>query len=78
LVTVPPDTTKTPGTDQVNVAVDLELTNAIDTHTLLVGAAGGVFDQPVGGVPTLVTKLHDPPVGVTGVDAESRKTKYSK
>jgi hypothetical protein len=78
LVTVPPDTTKTPGTDQVNVAVDLELTNAIETHTLLVGAAGGVLDQPAGGVPTLVTKLHEPPVGVAGVDAESRKIKYSK
>jgi hypothetical protein len=78
LVTVPPDTTKTPGTDQVKVAVDLELTNAIETHTLLVGEAGGVLDQPVGGVPTLVVKLQEPPVGVAGVDAESRKTNHSK
>jgi hypothetical protein len=78
LVTVPPETTKTPGTDQVKVAVDLELTNAIETQTLLVGEAGGVLDQPAGGVPTLVTKLHDPPVGVAGAVAESRKIKYSK
>jgi len=78
LVTVPPEKTKTPGTDQVKVAVDLELTNAIETQTLLVGEAGGVLDHPVGGVPTLVTKLHDPPVGVAGVVAESKKIKYSK
>jgi hypothetical protein len=38
----------------VNVDPTKELTIAIDTHTVVVGAVGGVFDHPVGGVPTLV------------------------
>jgi len=72
LVTVPaPLAANWPGTDQVSVDVDLELTNAIEAHTFKVGAAGGTLDQPVGGVPTLVVKLHDPPVGVAGAVADS-------
>jgi hypothetical protein len=40
-----------PGTDQVSVDVDSELTNAIDTQISLVGALGGELVQPDGGVP---------------------------
>ena len=36
-VPVPAGLAKMPGVDQVNVAVDLELTNAIEIHTLLAG-----------------------------------------
>jgi uncharacterized protein YndB with AHSA1/START domain len=43
-----------------------------------VAATGGVFDQPVGGVPVFVVKLQDPPVGVAGTVADSMNMKYSK
>jgi hypothetical protein len=45
---------------------------------MVVGLAGGVLLQPVGGVPVLVTKLHDPPVGVPGLVALSKNMRYSK
>jgi hypothetical protein len=77
-VPVPAGLAKMPGVDQVRVAVDLELTKAIEIHTLPVGVCGGVLDQPVGGVPVLVTKLQEPPVGVAGVETESRKISHSK
>jgi len=55
-----------PGADQVTATLDLELTNPIETQTVFVGFEGGELDQPAGGVPMLVVKLHDPPVGVAG------------
>ena len=71
LVTVPFVPANKPGVDHVKVAVDLELTNAIDTHTLVVGATGGSLVHPVGAVPLLVVKLQEPPVGVAGAVAET-------
>jgi len=77
-VPVPAGLAKMPGVDQVRVAVDLELTKAMEIHTLPVGTWGGLLVHPVGGVPVLVTKLQEPPVGVAGVETESRKIRYSK
>jgi hypothetical protein len=45
---------------------------------MVVGLAGGMLLQPAGGVPKLVTKLHDPPVGVPGLVALSKNIRYSK
>jgi hypothetical protein len=77
-VPVPAGLAKMPGVDHTRLAVDLELTKAMETHTLATGVTGGVLDQPVGGVPVLVTKLQEPPVGADGVLPESRKIRYSK
>ena len=72
LVTVPEvDCVNTPGVDQVIVLPDLLLTIAQDTQTKLAGAAGTFKDQPVGGVPVLVLKFQEPPVGVAGAVAET-------
>jgi hypothetical protein len=55
-----------------------ELTIAIEAQTLLVGVTGGIVVQPEGAVPTFVRKFHDPPVGVAGAVADSRKINHSK
>jgi hypothetical protein len=75
---VGPCLTNGPGADQVNVVGVLELTTAIDNQTVKVGFTGGEFSQLVGGVPTLVAKFQDPPVGVAGAEADSIKIRYSK
>jgi hypothetical protein len=67
-----------PGTDQLIVLVVFELTRPIETQTVFAGVAGGVDDQPAGGVPTLVTKFHEPPVGVAGCVSETWKMNHSK
>jgi hypothetical protein len=77
-VPVPEGTTNWPGVDQANADVVLELTRAIETQTGFAGDVGGVFDQPVGGVPTFVVKLHEPPVGVDGAVTDSLKISHSK
>ena len=69
-VPAPEGTTNWPGVDQANADVVLELTRAIETQTGFAGDVGGVFDQPAGGVPTFVVKLHEPPVGVDGAVAD--------
>jgi len=48
-----------------------EETKAIDAQTSVPLVAGGVLDHPEGGVPTLVVKFHEPPVGVAGAVAEA-------
>jgi hypothetical protein len=58
-----------PGVDQVIVGAFIkDETNAIETQTCTTVDVGGVVDQPVGGVPTLVAKFQDPPVGVGGAE----------
>jgi hypothetical protein len=47
------------------------LTIAIENQTVLVGFVGGAVVQPVGAVPVLVRKFHEPPVGVAGAVADS-------
>ena len=60
--------TEDQGTGLDHVIVELcELTTAILIHTDVVGIAGE-FDQPAGGVPTLVRKFQVPPVGVAGCE----------
>jgi hypothetical protein len=64
--------------DHTRAAVSLELTKAIENQTGFVGFVGGAEYHPVGAVPLLVTKLHDPPVGVAGAVADSWKINHSK
>jgi hypothetical protein len=73
-----PARTQVAGVDQVKLALDRELTIAIEAQTMFVGFAGGMVDHPVGSVPTLVVKSHDPPVGVAGAVAASLKINHSK
>jgi hypothetical protein len=68
---VGPILTQDAGVDQVNAAALLELGKEIDAQTMFVGFAGGIVVQPVGAVPTLVAKFHEPPVGVAGAVAAS-------
>jgi hypothetical protein len=68
---VGPSFTQDAGTVQVNAVEERELTREIEAQTVLVGVAGGVDDHPVGGVPTLVAKFQEPPVGVAGAVADS-------
>ena len=70
-VPAPEGRTNCPGVDQVNAVVVRELTSAIETQTGFAGDVGGVFDQPVGGTPTLVRKFHEPLVGLAGAVADS-------
>jgi hypothetical protein len=42
------------------------LTRAIENQITYMGFDGGADVHPAGGVPTLVRKFHDPPVGVAG------------
>jgi hypothetical protein len=73
-----PEEAINPGTDHVNVLGLLVSTTAIETQTWLTGAGGGDTTQPVGGVPMLVEKLQEPPVGVAGAVKESWKINHSK
>jgi hypothetical protein len=50
----------------------------MEAHTTFVGVTGGTVVHPVGGVPTLVVKFQDPPVGVAGAVALSLKINHSK
>jgi hypothetical protein len=47
-------------------------------YTGLTGLGGATKDQPDGGVPVLVVKFHEPPVGVAGKVADSIKMNHSK
>jgi hypothetical protein len=78
MVAAIPARTQDDGTDQVNVDVVFELTKVIEAQTIFVGVAGGVDDHPEGGVPTLVIKFQEPPVGVAGAVADSLKINHSK
>jgi hypothetical protein len=73
-----PGCTQVAGVVQVKAAGERELTIEIDAQTELVGEVGGVVDQPEGGVPVLVRKSHEPPVGAAGAVADSLKTNHSK
>jgi hypothetical protein len=55
-----------PGVDQTSEEVLRLFTTAIDIHDAVVGFTGGLFAHPDGGVPVLVIKLQEPPVGVAG------------
>jgi hypothetical protein len=68
---VGPCLTKGAGAVHTNVAVFRLLTIEIQNQTVFVGLVGGAVVQPAGGVPTLVVKFHEPPVGVAGAVADS-------
>jgi hypothetical protein len=59
------------GAVQTNAAVFRLLTRAIENQTVFVGLVGGAVVHPVGAVPVLVKKFHEPPVGVAGAVADS-------
>jgi hypothetical protein len=68
---VGPDLIKGAGVVQTNAALLRLLTMEIENQTVFVGFVGGAVVQPVGGVPVLVRKFHEPPVGVAGAVADS-------
>jgi hypothetical protein len=73
-----PGATQDAGAVQVNVDEEREFTKEMDAQTTLVGLTGGAVVHPAGGTPTLVAKFQEPPVGVAGAVADSRKINHSK
>ena len=67
----PEENENLPGADQTITTELLELTNPIETQTVFNGFCGGLASHPVGGVPVLVVKSHEPPVGVAGKVSET-------